>query len=220
MSMEPLLVATGLGKTYRRGAEEVVALADVSFAVDPGDLVVLTGPSGSGKTTLLNLLAGWETPDTGTLEWADHADERAPGWDRLAIAPQRLGLLPELTIGENVGLPLRLAGGDDRDMQAQRLETALEAFGLDHLAHRMPPEVSLGEQQRTALARALVGVPRLLLADEPTGHQDAAWASGVMDGLRKAAAAGSAVLIATHDEEIIAQVPRRLRLHDGRLVAP
>jgi len=216
--MTRLLTAEGLGRTYRRGAEEVVALADVSFTVEAGELVVITGPSGSGKTTLLNVLAGWETPDTGTLDWADHDQTRAPGWDRLAIAPQRLGLLPELTIGENVDLPLRLGGGTDREQQAQRLEVALEAFGIDHLAHRMPPEVSLGEQQRTALARALVGVPRLLLADEPTGHQDAAWASGVMDGLRKAAAAGSAVLIATHDEEIIAQAPRRLQLRDGRLV--
>ncbi|MFA9431239.1 ABC transporter ATP-binding protein [Egicoccus sp. AB-alg2] len=220
MSLAPLLIASGLGRTYRRGAEEVVALADVSFRLEPGELVVLTGPSGSGKTTLLNILAGWETPDTGQLAWGERGTTvTAPGWDLLAIAPQRLGLLPELTIGENVELPLRLAGGEDRAVRAQRLETALEAFGIAHLAHRMPSEVSLGEQQRTALARALVGVPRLLLADEPTGHQDAAWASGVMDGLRKAAAAGSAVLVATHDEEIIAQAPRRLRLRDGRLIA-
>jgi len=219
MSLAPLLAVSGLGKTHRRGAEEVVALADVSFQVDAGELIVVTGPSGSGKTTLLNILAGWETPDAGALQWGDQGPAvAAPGWDLLAIAPQRLGLLPELTVGENVELPLRLAGGDDQAMRRQRLEVALETFGIAHLAHRMPPEVSLGEQQRTALARALVGVPRLLLADEPTGHQDAAWASGVMDGLRKAAAAGSAVLVATHDEEIIAQAPRRLELRDGRLV--
>jgi ABC-type lipoprotein export system ATPase subunit len=220
-SGRPLLTATGLGRTYRRGAEDVHALVDVSFEIDPGELVVLVGPSGSGKTTLLNLIAGWETPDTGTLRWgSDDVDPSAPGWDALAMAPQRLGLLDELTILENVELPLRLSPDRDRWPDPDRVEAALETFGLAHLAHRMPWEASLGEQQRTALARALVITPRLLLADEPTGHQDAAWASGVMEGLSKAAAAGSAVLLATHDEEIIARAPRRLTLRDGRLTAP
>jgi putative ABC transport system ATP-binding protein len=218
-SARPLLTAAGLGRTYRRGAEDVHALIDVSFTLEPGELVVLTGPSGSGKTTLLNIIAGWETPDTGALTWGvDGIDADAPGWDTLAMAPQRLGLLSELTILENVELPLRLSSVAGRWPDPDRVETALEVFGLSHLAHRMPWEASLGEQQRTALARALVVTPRLLLADEPTGHQDAAWASGVMEGLHKAAAAGSAVLIATHDEEIIAQAPRRLVLRDGRLL--
>jgi ABC-type lipoprotein export system ATPase subunit len=215
----PLLVAEGLGRTYRRGAEAVTALADVSFSIDAGEVVALTGPSGSGKTTLCNLVAGWERPDTGTLVWGiDGVDPSAPSWDVLAMAPQRLGLLEELTVAENVDLPLRLSGDADRWPDPDRLDAALEVFGLSHLAHRMPWEVSIGEQQRTALARALVVGPRLLLADEPTGHQDAGWASGVLEGLWKAAAAGSAVLVATHDEEVIAQVPRRLALRDGRLV--
>jgi putative ABC transport system ATP-binding protein len=215
----PLVSVRNLGRTYRRRSEDVVALTDVSFDLDAGELVVLTGPSGSGKTTLLNILAGWETHDDGELTWGiEGVDQRAPAWQVLAIAPQRLGLLEELTIRENVELPLRLAREHGEQTDGDRIGVALETFGLTHLAHRMPAEVSGGEQQRTALARALVVQPRLLLADEPTGHQDAAWAAGVLDGLYKAAAAGSAVMVATHDEEIIAQVSRELALRDGRLV--
>jgi putative ABC transport system ATP-binding protein len=132
------------------------------------------------------------------------------------ITRQHLGLLDKLSIAENVDLPLRL-GGREGWPDPDRLEVALRAFGLESMAHRMPWEVSLGEQQRTALARALVLTPKLLLADEPTGHQDAAWATGVMDGLRKACAAGTAVLVATHDDEVIAQIPKVLRMRDGRL---
>jgi putative ABC transport system ATP-binding protein len=220
MSAGPLLVVDGVGRTYRRGAEEVHALVDVSFELEAGEVVALTGPSGSGKTTLCNIIAGWEHPDTGAVRWGlDGVDAAAPSWDVLAMAPQRLGLLDELTVAENVELPLRLSGDPDRWPAPDRLDAALEAFGLGHLAHRMPWEASIGEQQRTALARALVVGPRLLLADEPTGHQDAAWASGVLEGLQKAAAAGSAVLVATHDEEVIARIPRRLMLEDGRLIA-
>jgi putative ABC transport system ATP-binding protein len=215
----PLLRIRDLGRTYHRGAEDVVALAGVTFDLDAGELVVVTGPSGSGKTTLLNILAGWDRQDAGELTWAIHGvDQRAPSWQVLAVAPQRLGLLDELTIRENVELPLRLSRERGEQPDEERVDTALETFGLTHLAHRMPAEVSGGEQQRTALARAMVVQPRLLLADEPTGHQDAAWAAGVLDGLRKAAAAGSAVLVATHDEEVIAQAPRELTLRDGRLL--
>ena len=220
MDSAPLLRADGLAKSYRRGAERVTALADVSFEIEAGELLVVTGPSGSGKTTLLNILAGWDRPDEGALRWAlPDADASAPDWRILAIAPQRLGLLAELSVAENVELPLRLGGAGRGRPDPEPVESALAAFGLTHLAHRMPWEVSIGEQQRTALARALVVTPRLLLADEPTGHQDAAWATGVMEGLRKSCAAGSTVLIATHDEEVIAQVPRRLDLHDGRLAS-
>ena len=221
MDSTPLLRADGVGKTYRRGAERVTALADVTFALEAGEMVCVTGPSGSGKTTLLNILAGWDAPDEGALRWGvPDVDPAMPDWGVLAIAPQRLGLLTELSIGENVELPLRLRSDERARLDSGAVEATLDVFGLSHLAHRMPWEVSIGEQQRTALARALVVTPRLLLADEPTGHQDAAWATGVMDGLRKSCAAGSTVVIATHDEEVIAQVPRRLDLHDGRLVGP
>jgi putative ABC transport system ATP-binding protein len=217
MGTYPLVTAAGLCKSFRRGSEVVQAVDDVSFTLEPGEMVALTGPSGSGKTTVLNMLAGWESPDEGDLLWGDEPfDPARADWQQLSVAPQRLGLLDELSIAENVDLPLRL-GGREGWPDPDRLEVALRAFGLESMAHRMPWEVSLGEQQRTALARALVLTPKLLLADEPTGHQDAAWATGVMDGLRKACAAGTAVLVATHDEEVIAQIPRVLRMRDGRM---
>ncbi len=214
------VTVTSVSKAYHRGAEVVTALEDVSLTLDAGDLLAVSGPSGSGKTTLLNVLAGWEEPDHGQVRWADDVDPRAPNWRSLAIAPQRLGLLSELTVGENVELPLRLGCGADEDAARERLAAALELFGLGALAHRMPEEVSLGEQQRTALARALVVAPRVLLADEPTGNQDAGWASGVIQGLRAAQADGTAVLVATHDEEVIARADRRLTMRDGRTLDP
>ena len=218
---EPVLGATGVSKAYRRGAERVVALEDVSFRLAAGEFVTVSGPSGSGKTTLVNVLAGWETPDVGEVRWADEqVDPAAPDWWALAIAPQRLGLLDELTVHENVELPLRLRFGAGRDDTAERVDTALETFGLHALAHRLPYEVSLGEQQRTALARALVVQPRVLLADEPTGHQDAGWAAGVITGLRQARDAGTAVLVATHDDEVIVRADRAVELRDGRVAAP
>ena len=217
---EPLLVAEHLVKAYQRGPERVVALNNADFTLGGGELVALVGPSGSGKTTLLNLLAGWEDPDSGQVVWCPDPDARLDmlGWADIAIVPQRLGLVEELSVEENVGLPLRLdtaARADDGAAVAMWLDR----FGLSDLAPRLPHEASLGEQQRTALARALVRRPRLLLADEPTGHQDEAWASGVLAALRTACDEGTTVLMATHDTEHLALVDRVLRIDDGHVTA-
>ncbi len=213
-----LLTAEGLAKSYRRGPERVVALAGATFSLAPGELVALVGPSGSGKTTLLNLLAGWETADQGRVIWCPAAAtplERLR-WEDLAIVPQRLGLVEELSIAENVALPLRLGGRRRDDETVSRW---LGRFGLTEMGDRRPFEGSLGEQQRTALARALVLGPRLLLADEPTGHQDEKWASGVLDAMRAACDEGSTVLVATHDTEHLRAFDRVLRIEDGHLHA-
>ncbi len=210
--------AQGLRKTYRRGSEEVLAVRGVALQVGEGELVALVGPSGSGKTTLLNLLAGWEEPDAGTVGWRGGEPVRQAelGWEELAIVPQRLGLAADLSVAENVAWPLRLAGSRDD----QRVAELLERFGLSALAERLPAEGSLGEQQRAALARALVRRPRLLLADEPTGHQDEDWSKGVAVALRSACAEGSACLLATHNAELLDFADRVLSLHDGRLGGP
>lgn len=214
----PVLQIFDVDKTYRRGPEVVHALMEASLAVSPGDLIGLVGPSGSGKTTLLNLLCGWEDPDSGRLLWAgEHVARPAElGWHEIAIVPQALGLIEELTIAENVQLPRRLRG----DPVGRRTDEAglIEELGLTALVDRLPSEVSLGEQQRAAIARALVVSPSLLLADEPTGHQDAVWAQRVMRTLRRACD-GERVscLVATHNAEVLRHVDRVVQIEDGRL---
>jgi putative ABC transport system ATP-binding protein len=209
-----ILEAADLTKTYRRGPERIHALAGVSISIARGEVVVLVGPSGSGKTTLLSILAGWERPDEGTVTWPGIDDgPGVPGWDAVAVVPQTFGLVEELSIRENVEIPLRLtASVDHRD----RVASLLQAFGLTDLADRLPDETSLGEQQRTALARGLVRGPRLLMADEPTGHQDAHWTRGVLDAIGAAAAEGTAVLMATHHRALVRFADRVVAMADGR----
>jgi putative ABC transport system ATP-binding protein len=214
----PVLVAArDVRKTYRRGPEEVHALDGVSFDLHSGEVVGLVGPSGSGKTTLLNLLCGWEDADAGEVLWpAARAmpAERRP-WVDLAILPQSLGLVEELSVRENIELPIRL--GQGRNGHGERVEDLLEALGLSKFADRGPFEISLGEQQRTALARALVLRPKLLLADEPTGHQDAQWGRGVFGVIREAASQGTCCFVATHNREAVKYVDRMFEIQDGQL---
>lgn len=218
IDIDMLLEVAGVTKTYRRGPERVVALDGVSFNLGRGELVALVGPSGSGKTSLLNVVAAWESPDEGGVRWPGSAPDTASGethWGNLAILPQRLGLIEEITVRENVALPVRLGGGPGADQT--RVEELLERLGLAELAERLPEEVSLGEQQRTALARALVLAPALLLADEPTGHQDEGWALGVVELLHEACERGMTGLLATHDPAVLEAVDRVLYIRDGRL---
>ena len=196
-------------KTFHRGGETVVAVDGVSLALREGELAALVGSSGSGKTTALNLLAGWERPDAGSVV--------IPGtdWDELAVVPQRFGLLSELTVRENVEYPARLAGRLDE--ARPWVDELLETLALAELGSRFPYETSIGQQQRSALARALVLHPRVLLADEPTGHQDAASALAVARALRAAAETGTACLVATHDRELAELFDTSYALAGGRL---
>jgi ABC-type lipoprotein export system ATPase subunit len=210
------LTVTGLVKRYRRGAETVSALAGVDLRVDAGELVALVGPSGSGKSTLLALLCGWETPDEGTLGYLGPLAGRRPeglGWRDLALVPQALGLVADLSLADNVLLPARLRGS--AATEEARARALLSGFGLAHLADRYPHQASLGEQQRVAVARALLLRPAVLLADEPTAHQDRDHAAGLLDAVSEAARGGSAVLIATHDELARARADRVLSMRDG-----
>ncbi|MCO7220525.1 ATP-binding cassette domain-containing protein [Klenkia sp. PcliD-1-E] len=211
--------ARGVVKRFTRGAETVTALAGVDLAVGGGQFMALVGPSGSGKSTLLAVLCGWEAPDEGTLEPPVDADQ---GWSDLALVPQALGLVADLSLLDNVLLPARLrerrftptdVPGDPVPL-AHRL---MADFGLEHLADRYPHQASLGEQQRVAVARALVLRPGLLLADEPTAHQDRDHADVLLDALRDAALDGTAVLLATHDEVAWSRADRVVSMRDGRL---
>lgn len=208
---EPLIEVVGVTRRFESRAETVVALDDVSFGIARGERVGLVGPSGSGKSTLLHLLVGWDTPDTGSIH---RRGGLTTNWSSVATIPQDLGLLPELTALENVSLALRLGGGTGASPQA-----LLDELELGELGDRRPYELSLGEQQRVAVARAVVGAPDLVVADEPTAHQDEARADIVLSVLARVARDGGAVVVATHDERLLDQVDRVLQLVDGRLVA-
>jgi putative ABC transport system ATP-binding protein len=217
---EPLR-ATGLHKSYRRGRERVHALRGASIEVAPGEIVALLGRSGSGKTTLLNCLLGWERAEEGLVVVPGAGTPAAAPWTTVAVVPQQFGLVEELTLADNVALPARLAGL--ADPRAAATDT-LAALRLAHLADRRPEEVSLGEQQRTALARALVVRPRFLVADEPTGRLDEELTIHVLSTMRAlCAAAGAGVLVASHDPAVVAAADRVVRLSDGAVtgsVAP
>jgi putative ABC transport system ATP-binding protein len=181
---------------------------DVSLALDPGELGVVLGRSGSGKSTLLMMLGAWVLPDSGVVRSA------GSHWSEVAYVPQRFGLIPELTLRENVELPLRLDGGShDSDVAA-----LLRDLELAEHADRYPHETSTGQQQRAAVARAVAVSPRVLLADEPTSHQDDANAARVWAVLRDAALTRDvACLCATHDAAAAAYCDRVWRIAEGRL---
>lgn len=204
-----------VSKRFHRGDEVVHALEDVSVTFRAGEVVGLVGRSGSGKTTLLSILAGWEAPDEGAVNWVDDIGGALPAWRDIAVVPQKLGLIEELSVRDNIAYPARLAGR--LDDTAEFVEDLLVDLGLDQLADRVPRETSVGEQQRTALARALVLSPRVLLADEPSGHQDRSWTEGVFKAIERAAASGTCVVVATHNEEVIPHLSRVLTMTDGRI---
>jgi putative ABC transport system ATP-binding protein len=216
------VVVENLTKRYRRGSETVTALDDVSLVLAPGELTVAAGPSGSGKTTLLSIMAGFETADAGVVRFDSPlpagSDPLAMTWRDLAFVPQALALLDELSVRENVDLPALLdpPAADERGEPADDL---LARFEIGHLADRYPSMTSGGEQQRTAVARALRLHPPLLLGDEPTGHQDRGRIDLVIGILRAHAYAGNVVLISSHDEAVISAADRVLTLADGRLVS-
>lgn len=222
MQTQTIVQLTDIEKSFSRGPELVEVLRGLSLELTRGEVVALVGPSGSGKTTLLNIMAGWEEPDAGQATFlADGASLGFQGrmWSEVAVVPQSLGLLEELTIGENVGLPLRLRRVD-HDTIKPAVRSLLTAFGLESYYDRLPQEISIGEQQRTALARALIAEPALILADEPTGHQDVGWAERVFSALREAAARGTACLVATHSDEMLAYCDRVLGIAEGHIAPP
>ena len=210
----PLMSAVAVSRWYRRGSETVHAVDGVTLHLEPGVVYLLQGPSGSGKTTLLNVLAGWERPGEGHVEWrGERVDPRSLTWSDLAVVPQRVGLLPEMTAGENAALAPRIGG--DRRFEAT---ASLIALGLADLEDSFPDELSVGQQQRVAIARALGGGPAALLADEPTSSQDEDHARIVLGALRSAAASGSMCLIAGHDPIAEEYADAVIIMRDGSLV--
>lgn len=216
-----LVTTTHAGRTYGRGPTAVVALHDATCSVWPGDTIAVAGPSGSGKSTLLHLLAAIDAPTTGAVDWpALGRHPRVLSAGTIGVVFQGPSLLPALDAVENVTLPLLLAGEDERDAD-RAAYAALEQLGLDDIAHHLPEELSGGQAQRVAVARALAARPRLLLADEPTGQLDHATARAVIDAIEAAAqATGAGVVVSTHDAAVAARFPAVWHMTDGRLQAP
>ena len=218
---QPLLRAIGISRRYRQGLETVDALRGLDVTLQPGELVAVVGPSGSGKTTLLNLFCGWERPDSGHIEWRGRTDVSLAtlDWSDISVVPQSSGLLADLTLLENVSLARRLRPEHKQVVQVDQVghygyvaEDILDRLGLKQLSGHFPRVTSLGEQQRTAVARALLLSPSLVLADEPTAHQDARSAEKVMDLFCDSTSLGSCCLIATHSPSVIARADRVLSL--------
>jgi ABC-type lipoprotein export system ATPase subunit len=217
-----LLQFESVSKSFRRGTEEVVALDDVSLEVDAGELVSLVGRSGSGKSTLLHLAGGLDKPDKGRvlLDGRDLGDLSIG--DRARMRRRQIGfvfqffhLIPTLTVRENVELPLLLDGA----RRNGRPTELLERVGLSHRIDHLPTELSGGELQRAAIARALVAKPALLLADEPTGNLDSANGEAVLALLaEEVRESGVALLMVTHDADAAKRAGRCQTLHDGQLI--
>lgn len=217
MTGDLLVVADSLARSFGAGSTTVTAVADASFTIEPADRIALVGPSGSGKSTLLHLVAGLDRPTEGAISWpalGDRADLR-PG--PIGVAFQGPSLLPPLTVVENIALPVILAGGTDHAARTAAGDLIV-VFGLSGLADKLPEELSGGQSQRAAVARAFSGVPRLVLADEPTGQQDHATAERLIDAMLVIAGLdGIALLIATHDRSIAERFATRWSMESGSL---
>jgi putative ABC transport system ATP-binding protein len=223
--MIEILEARGLSKEYRMGEVTVGALRGVDLTVRQGEFVAVMGPSGSGKSTLLHMLSGLDTPSSGEVTLAGRRLASMSD-DELTITRRRevgfvfqfYNLLPTLTAAENVALPLLMDGQRFRD-SAARVEELLELVGLrGRKAHR-PDQLSGGEQQRVAVARALVAEPAILMADEPTGNLDSSSGADVLNLLRHTCdEKGQTIIMVTHDSLAASCAHRVLFLHDGRLV--
>ncbi|MBE6481305.1 MAG: ABC transporter ATP-binding protein [Actinomyces ruminicola] len=223
-TQRPVVELQGVGRIHGSGARAVTALDGIDLTVAPGEFVAVMGPSGSGKSTLLNLAGALDRPTTGRVIIAGRD---LAGLDRTALAEVRrraigfvfqdFNLLPSLTAAENVAFPLELDGWPARRARAAAL-TALEQVGLSDLADRLPDDMSGGQAQRAAIARAIVGPRRLLLADEPTGALDSTTGTAVIGVLRQRADDGVAVLMVTHEPRFAAWADRTVFLRDGRMV--
>jgi putative ABC transport system ATP-binding protein len=218
-----LLTATDLHKTYTSGEARVAALAGVSLTLERGDFVALMGPSGCGKSTLLHLCGAMDRPSSGrvAIEGLDLGslgddDLTRVRRDRIGFVFQFFNLLPTLTLADNIALPCLLAGMRASEA-ATRTRQLADRVGIAHRLPHYPQQVSGGEMQRAAIARALVHDPALLIADEPTGNLDSENGARVLDLMRDLNRdTGITILLATHAVEVAAAAERVLRMRDGR----
>ncbi|HEX8157274.1 MAG TPA: ATP-binding cassette domain-containing protein [Solirubrobacteraceae bacterium] len=214
-----LVHCDGVARTYGSGSTATVALQPTDLTVHAGARIALVGPSGSGKSTLLHLMAGLDEPTVGSVTWPalGSRSQLRPG--PVAVVFQGPSLLAPLTVLENVALALVLGGATDSAARARASE-ALERLALGELSEKLPEEISGGQAQRVAVARALAGAPRLILVDEPTGQLDRENGAAVVEVLLAAAEhAAAALVIATHDPTVAAALPQLWHMDSGRLIS-
>jgi lipoprotein-releasing system ATP-binding protein len=223
-----MIVAKSVTKAYRRHKTSVEVLKGVDFSADVGKITAIVGQSGSGKSTLLHLLGTLDRPDSGEIHFADERIDNLPSRKRDAFRNHQLGmifqfyhLLPELTLLENIVAPAMISHGifsylRHRSSILRRAKELIEMVGLSHRLHHKPNQLSGGEMQRTAIARALITDPKLLLADEPTGNLDQESGSAILQLLRNLNRdTGLTIVMVTHDENIAAQCDSLIRLKGG-----
>jgi ABC-type lipoprotein export system ATPase subunit len=202
----------GVTHRYANGETVTTVLDEVTISIGSGEVVALAGRSGSGKSTLCSLIAGLSSPTMGTVMAVGRPAHEVKDWELVALLPQSIAVAEELTVAENVGLPRLLRGRQPDPGLLARLDLA-------GVANRPAAQTSLGEQQRAALGRALALKPAVALLDEPTSHQDDEHVEVVLAIMRSVAAGGTSVLVATHDERVLAVADRVVRLEAGRVLA-
>jgi putative ABC transport system ATP-binding protein len=212
-------------RTFQVGGESVHALRDINLCVDPGQYISIMGPSGSGKSTLLNILGLLDRPDQGSyrLESADTTTldddaQAAVRRHKIGFIFQFFHLVPRLTAAENIALPMVLAGVAT-DRRKQRVETAIQRFGLTERAGHRPDQLSGGQRQRVAIARATIMEPAIILADEPTGNLDRASGSDVIETIEALNRDGLTVVMVTHDPDMGRRAQRQIRMVDGAIIS-
>lgn len=220
-----MIYAQALGKDYQIGNEKLEVLKDINFSIPKGKFTVVSGPSGSGKTTLLNIIGGIDKPTTGKI-FVNDQDLTVQNEDFLSdfrcnnvgFVFQSYNLVSTLTVAENVAFPMEWTGKPEDEIE-KRITELLETVGLQNRANHFPAQLSGGEQQRVAFARALANDPQLILADEPTGNLDDKNAQKIVQVLQLLKEKGKTVIVSTHDAQIKQLADQVLCLEDGKLAS-
>jgi putative ABC transport system ATP-binding protein len=218
-----LLELRNVSKIYRLGGEEIRALDDVTLDIESGQFISIIGPSGSGKSTLMHILGCLDTPSAGTIRLDGRMIQDASPRELAQIRNRKIGfvfqffnLLPKLTVLQNVELPLIYSGVRSRERRERAMD-ALKLVGMEHRAKHRPLQISGGQQQRAAIARALVNNPRIVFGDEPTGNLDSVTGAAILDLFRQLSAEGRTIVLVTHDPDIAERTNRRIEIRDGRI---
>ena len=219
-----MITTSNLNKLYTTEEVETTALNDVTMAVDQGEFVAVMGPSGCGKSTLLNILGLLDNPSGGEYYFLDqevsgHSERQRANLRKanIGFVFQSFNLIDELTVYENIELPLIYLGTPKQERK-ERVDAAMEHMQIPHRRNHFPQQLSGGQQQRVAVARAVIGNPKLILADEPTGNLDSANGADVMELLSGLNEAGTTIIMVTHDQTLADHAHRTIRLFDGRIV--